>query len=171
MSAYLQAALGYVAQGWPVLPCRRHDKGPATHLVRRGHLDATLDPDQVRAWWQAQPHLLVGVRCDASGLLVVDVDEPRATADDLALAVRLRTTTHTVRTGQGWHFYFQADPAGTYAGRLGPGVDVKHHGYVVAPPSRHPLGPRYDLVDAQPPAPLPGWLLDLLQPAGARQRT
>jgi hypothetical protein len=50
-SDQLEAALHYAARGWHVLPTRLEDKAPRTDLVRRGHLDATTDTDQLMEWW------------------------------------------------------------------------------------------------------------------------
>src|SRR5690606_26926342 len=47
-----------------------------------------------------------------------------------------------------------------------PGLDLKAAGgYVVAPPSLHASGRRYEWVPDYPeePQPMPGWLLDLVQ--------
>jgi predicted P-loop ATPase len=68
-------------------------------------------------------------------------------------------------------------PVQSRAGALGPGVDIKSDGgYVVAPPSLHASGDRYDWrPECNPgdtaPAPCPQWVLDRLQarkPRGQR---
>ncbi len=56
----------------PVFPCAPGGKTPIT---RRGHLDATTDRRQVRAWWRRNPWANIGIPTGAaSGLVVVDVD-------------------------------------------------------------------------------------------------
>ena len=50
----LEYALKYAAHGWAIIPCRSGDKRPAT---QHGCLDATTDPEQIRAWWDEQPDL------------------------------------------------------------------------------------------------------------------
>ena len=56
--------------------------------------------------------------------------------------------TVSLRTGgRGQHFYFQHPgvPIPNYAGKLGPGLDVRGEGgYVVAPPSIHLSGKPYE---------------------------
>ena len=56
----LEYALRYAALGWAVFPCRPNDKRPAT---LHGCLDATTDPDQIRAWWTEIPDLNIGLAC------------------------------------------------------------------------------------------------------------
>ena len=70
MSALLDAALWYAKQGAPVFPCKPN-KRP---YVEHGLLDATKDPEQIRAWWTRWPKANVGVATGDGGLVVVDVD-------------------------------------------------------------------------------------------------
>jgi hypothetical protein len=52
--------------------------------------------------------------------------------------------------GGGLHFWFRAYPDRKLPGKAGPGLDIKHKGYVVAAPS-----PGYKVVRAAPLAPWP----------------
>lgn len=105
-----------------------------------------------------------------SGLLVLDVDGDEG-ADSLhELEHRhgeLPATVEALTGGGGRHIYF-AHPGGTHrntARTLGPGLDTRGDGgYVVAPPSPHPSGRRYEWsVDGHPEdvklASPPAWLL------------
>src|SRR5487761_1238377 len=81
-----------------------------------------------------------------------------------------------VHTARGLHMYF-AWPAGlnprNSASKLATGIDVRGTGgYVVIPPSVHPDGTQYAVVDDScPVSPAPPWLLDLLrEPALASAR-
>jgi hypothetical protein len=109
-SEFLQAALEYVARGWPVVPlhtatqeqngavfcscgkpagegeghCNSAGKHPRFHLsdLKQGLRDATTNPSQVRVWWTRWPSANIGIPTgSASGLAVVDVD-PRHGGDE-----------------------------------------------------------------------------------------
>ena len=76
----LRAALAAADRGWPVFPLTPYGKRPA---VKAWPQVATLDPDQLTAWWHRAPYN-IGIACGPAGLLVLDLDEPHParTADD-----------------------------------------------------------------------------------------
>ena len=175
------AALHYAAQGWPVLPLAVRGKVP---IIPGGHgyQDATLDIDQIRAWWRRWPNANVGIWPGGAGLVVVDVDVHR---DGLAALLALDEahdpefipiTAVAVTWSDGYHL-FMAHPGGTLregADALGPGLDVKaDRGYVVAAPSwvvdpvKRPGVPGNTYRWCRDPviAPMPGWLEEALRPA------
>jgi hypothetical protein len=111
-----------------------------------GFLDATSDTTRIASWWTAATNANVGIACAASHLVVVDID-PRNGGDDtlveLARELGPVPATWTVLTpGGGAHYYLQY-AGDDVVGALGRGVDIKHRGYVVAPPSVHPNGGVY----------------------------
>lgn len=171
-------ALRYAASGLPVLPlhtmrggrctCRRSDcHSPAKHpLTEHGKDSASTDAVQIAAWWRRWPWANVGLR-PPLGVTVLDVD-PRNGGDTSLLALTRQygvlPPTLTARTGSGglhiWLAY-----GGPTRGRLCRGVDVKtNRGYVVAPPSIHASGDRYEWVTGLPTARAPGWVRRLLDP-------
>ncbi len=154
----LAAALAAADRGWSVLPLRPNGKRPAfpDHTADRctradpwcrdGHRGweprATTDPDRIRRAWSTRPYG-VGVACGPSGLLVVDLDQPKpgqepppaawamdgVTDGSDVLAVLAERAgqpfpadTYTVHTGRGGtHLYFA--PAGRCPARqLGGGA-------------------------------------------------
>lgn len=135
----LTSALYYAHKGIRVFPLRPGEKRPAT---RHGLNDATTDPDQVRAWWEATPDANIGTPTGYQ-FDVVDVDPP----DGWESLVELKTAglipeplgyAHTPRGGM--HIYVPVSGDGNAAGIL-PGIDLRGRGgYVVAPPSRSPIG-------------------------------
>lgn len=191
------AALTYARQGWAVFPChepapvdacscgRPDCSSPAKHpRTRQGLKEASTDPATIAAWWHRWPSANVAVRTGAaSRLVVIDID-PRHGGDEsldrlVATHGPLPATLAVHTGGGGRHLYF-AHPGGTVrnsAGALGPGLDMRGDGgYALAPPSRHVTGDTYQWLAADPTAPLPAWLLKLLErpapnPAPPQQAT
>jgi hypothetical protein len=134
----LDAALAYVAWGWPVFPCRPWAKTPALSRKDGGHglHDATLDPEQIRDWWWRWPLANIGV-ATGHAFDVVDVDP-----DGLDWWARVRDQdglpdchgqVSTPRAGL--HVYITRMGGGNLAG-LADGIDYRGlGGYVVLPPS------------------------------------
>ncbi|MFD7840547.1 bifunctional DNA primase/polymerase [Streptomyces sp. NPDC059761] len=188
----LAAALTAAARGWPVFPLRPADKRPALHgedhcpltgPCTGGHVKweqrATTDRATIVRCWTHKPYN-VGIATGPAGLVVVDLDQPKAKSrsdapDGAAIfralcerAGQAVPTTYRMRTPSGGqHLYFTA-PAGirlgNTAGRLGPLIDTRAHGgYVVAPGSTTPAG-TYEVIDPAPVAKLPAWIPNLLEP-------
>jgi hypothetical protein len=162
----LQAALAYAKRGWRVIPvyspngsgcsCKEINcESPGKH-PRNAHglKEATIDEEQIKRWWQRWPDANVGIATGAaSGLVVLDVD-PRHGGDKTLEALQEKygglPDTVIARTGGGgWHFFFKhpgfyvkCDNRGEL---LGAGIDIKGAGgYIVAPPSLHASGRRYE---------------------------
>ncbi|MBX3159612.1 MAG: bifunctional DNA primase/polymerase [Deltaproteobacteria bacterium] len=147
-----EAALYYAGIGWRVFPIDPDSKQPITE---HGHLDATADVEQVRAWWGATPSARVGVHLRASGLIAIDVDvadgKPGLVSlDRLEADYGPLPRTNVQRSGRGGLHVIMADPSpgpdgwtrpqregGACRGKLDgyPAVDVKLNGYVVLSPS------------------------------------
>jgi len=73
-----EAALGYAALGWRVLPILADSKAPAT---QHGVHDATTDEAQLRAWFEHSNHNIAIAAGRDSGIVVFDVD-PRNGGED-----------------------------------------------------------------------------------------
>jgi len=134
----LDAALAYAERGWPVLPCKPGSKEPLGRVVHRGAHDARCDRDWVRWVWTRYPDANIAI---ATGLVcdVVDVDEERFAG----LYSAMLPTAPVARTSRGCHIYIRATGS-TSVSRLLPGADLKGiGGYVIAPPSTHETGVRY----------------------------
>jgi hypothetical protein len=135
-------------------PCVQPGKHPNGLLVKHGHLDATIDPERIRKWWQAgavpRPIPNIGIPTGASGITIIDVD-PRNGGDKslTELAVQhgeMPPTWTAISGGGGPHYYFQspATPLKSSASLLAQGIDIKGHGgYAVVPPSLHISQRRY----------------------------
>ena len=153
MNELLTAALKYATDyGWAVFPVSPKTKKP---LTPHGCKDAKKDPGAIRAWWERNPDASIGVATGSiSSLLVIDEDMDEDKGLDGIHEVQLWEKINgelpeTVRaiTGRGGsHLYFKYNgkDLGNRAGLL-EGVDVRGEGgYVIAPPSIHPNGTRYE---------------------------
>jgi hypothetical protein len=177
----LEAALTLADHGHPVLPlhtpqrdgcsCGRRCGKPGKHpFGGYGLSRASVDTDQIEAWWEERPDANVGMRCD--GLLVVDVDSDDGARSLAALEEELGPLPETWRqtTGRGQHLVYAADVGGNSTQPLGspPSLHLRagRRGYIVAAPSRHASGGRYTRLGPATPAPLPeAWLERLRRPA------
>ena len=130
--SFVRAALPLAARGMHVMPCRA-DKSPWT---ARGHLDAATDPAIIRHWGGAWPSATVGIACEASGIVVVDIDDPEPWQKFVwEHNLVVPETASVVTPSGGRHLYYKAPEGARYPGQLCAGVDIKHRGYVLAPPS------------------------------------
>ena len=173
----LDWALRYVRLGWPVIPLK--GKLP---LTDNGSKDATLNEQQVRAWWAKWPNANIGL---AAGhrFFVVDVDIKGGGEDTWDMLreqhAALPETVEAVTGTGGRHILYELPaefPVSNSQGKIGPGIDVRGRGgYIVAAPSVHPeTKRRYSWdglreIEQQTIAPAPAWLLDLLKASEARK--
>jgi hypothetical protein len=141
----LKSALNYAKRGFAVFPCKVRGKAPIGLLVPNGHLDATLDPTQIIAWWATHPRANIGL-VPPEGYAVVDVDPRDGGLDTLKTLGEGAVTLKAFSGGEdhGHHLWYRYVPS-QLPGALGPGIQLKAngHGYVIAPPSIHPSGGIY----------------------------
>jgi Bifunctional DNA primase/polymerase, N-terminal len=170
----LRAAMAYAAAGWPVHPCKKDSKEPAT---RHGFKDATTDQRRIRGWWEEDPGRNVAIPTGAPGPDVLDVDvrpdgDGWAAFNRLKRAGLLNGARALVRTPSGGlHAYFagSSQPCGRLARHH---LDFKSSGgYVVAPPSVAGGRP-YEVLDHRPGTGMLDWgtVCQLLDDESARQR-
>lgn len=178
----LAAALTYAARGWRVVPIKPGEKSPSLLEWQNA---ATTDTDLIRDWWTRWPAHGIGIVTGVqSGIFVLDVDVADGKRGDETLADlehqhgKLGDTVETITGSGGRHLYYRMprgslldDPPVIHndAGkRLGPGLDVRGEGgQVLAPPTLHPNGRRYEWEALSDPeavevADAPPWLVELL---------
>lgn len=165
MNERIKAVLDLVGRGWYLHPLRPGTKVPATP---NGQKDAVNDAGALVAWWETHPDHNIAVACEPSGLYVVDVDMgPGKVGAQTWAALEAEhgreRETFTVRTRSGGlHFYYLM-PEGMLlrntASKLGPDVDTRGNGYVVAPGSVVDGG-TYEIIRDVPVAPLPRWIIE-----------
>jgi hypothetical protein len=101
-------------------------------------------------------------------LLVLDVDPRNGGNQSLSKLINQHgqlPSTLTQRTGSGGKHYIFCHRKGTgcRTNCPGPGLDIRGDGgCFIAQPSRHASGGQYQLINADPPADAPQWLIDLL---------
>ena len=158
--------LQYASFGLPVVPMNSVRKGrcqcqkgktcerPCKHpKTAHGVKDATMNHEQIVAWWTDCPDANVGIAPGRSaGIIVLDID-PRNGGNEIlkALEVELGALPETVTAttgGGGRHLFFKHPPfpvrKDTKGKLFGAGVDVLCDGCIaVVPPSRHVSGQRY----------------------------
>lgn len=169
----LAAALRYAARGWEVFPL----KGKKPYPESRGFLDATTDRIQIREWWKEYPKANIGIACNSQhGPIVIDVDDPKLGETDGWRLIKKLHLANTREASSGHrhkrHLYYapaqdQVEVKRTIRIRKDGrkyALDVLGDGgYVVAPPSIHPLtGRRYRWENERPLRPFPQQLIDLL---------
>lgn len=154
------AALWYARNAIPIFPlhwpigskcsCGKRDcNSPAKHpLTPRGFKDATIDAGQIATWWGQWPDANIGIPTgEASGFLVVDID-PRNGGDESLESLirehgRFPDTAEQITGGGGRHYVFRHS-GGAVPKTLARGIDLKADGgYIVAAPSIHASGSRY----------------------------
>lgn len=195
-SDILDAALSYAARGWPVLPMHSinedgncscgafmdyQENGLTKHAMGKhpytehGHKDVSKEASQIHLWWQQWPEANVAIRTgQVSGLVVLDVDNKSGGRTSLLSLERrygeLPPTPRVRSGGGGLHLFFKY-PGFEVRGRVGmrPGIDVMADGgKIVAPPSRHKSGNRYEWdpmfnLENTPISALPRWLLTMIK--------
>jgi hypothetical protein len=152
---------------------------------------STVDPVQIKRWWGSYwqdvnietgritenvPN--VGIDCGKAGLLVFDADTYKHFCGDLSdlFSVDERQTVTVITGGGGEHLWFdrQGKPYGNSTKGLPPGVDIRGlGGYIVAPPSLHKSGRRYQFETGYGPRdlsllPIPPKLDEILAAATPR---
>jgi len=146
--------------GFSIIPLRPASKKP---LVRWSEFqERRPSEEELERWFSGKEvgeDVNVGIVCggvsgpEGYALVVVDCDSEEAVEEvERALErVGIEKRTWVVRTGRGLHLYFLVEAEDEDLVKTRPGlgesggVDVKGEGsYVVAPPSRHPEGDRYE---------------------------
>lgn len=143
---------------------KQHDdpKDAGKHAVLQGWQNtATTDTNQISAWWRLNEYYNPAVMAKQSGFIVIDID-PRSGGDESFLRFEelvdgaLTKTVEAItgeynykgKTVRGRHMYYKVADGDTFLSNLDSlglkGVDIKHNGYVLLPPSRHFSGVTYE---------------------------
>lgn len=151
----LDAALSYARQGLAVFPLMERDKVPA---VEGGVKSATTVETVIMNGWGSRPGMNVGIACGSAsgGLVVIDLDVHPEEGEDGTETLRVWEREHgslpataTSLTGSGGvHLLYRTNSVVRNSVNKELGVDIRSDGgYIVAPPSVHPNGTRYEFED------------------------
>ena len=150
------AALEYGRMGWPVLPLHPRLKRPAT---KHGLMDATTDERIIADWWKRWPEANIGLRTGVK-FDALDLDGEEGVAAMQRIKPGYLHNGPVSATGKGYHLLFAPSGSKNHARIFDEPVDFRgKRGYIVGPPSLHPLGHRYRWVQEASRLPLvPPWL-------------
>ncbi|WP_174020424.1 bifunctional DNA primase/polymerase [Agrobacterium fabrum] len=194
MQTPLELAQHYVAQGWPVFPCRSHAEenvdqatgeiitlGEKTPLTPNGFKGATRFPRIIERWWSDWPDAAVGLPTgEKTGFFALDIDNKPGGANGFDWLAEMEAehgplpdTARVMSPNGGLHIYFKYVVGTRNRGALGAGVDIRSEGgYVLAAGSTMANGRSYKWeTDTREIADAPAWLLDLLLPKSAPAHT
>lgn len=179
----LKYALRYSKLGLSIIPlhstkngrctCGREDcPKPGKHPVLlqwKEYQSRPATEEEINDWWTRWPRANIGIVTGAvSGIIVLDVDGPTGEETIKTHRLALPPTRCAKTGGGGWHYYFRhpGEQISNFVKKL-PGIDLRADGgYVVAPPSLHSSGNRYEWSINPAQADLadpPNWLLELIQ--------
>ena len=189
----LQHARSLVGRGFRVLPlfpildgsrcgCGRDKcQGAGKHpRLNKWSERATKDPQLVDEWWGRDPRCGIAIATGReSGAWVLDIDIKDDGFASLAKLEKqhgpLPTTLSAITGSGGQHYYFKIPDGVTIRNKTGmlPGIDVRGDGgCVVAPPSPHVSGGRYEWEanedDIDTPQDAPQWLIDMVSSPSTR---
>lgn len=131
------------------MDCRSPGKHPAINDWRK---QASIDPSIIGGWFRKWPNANVGVVTGKLGFYVLDID-PRHGGNESLVKLQEQYGTlpsPQVKTGGGgFHIYMVHQQEGEIRNKVNlddfSGIDLRGDGgYVVAPPSLHISGGRYD---------------------------
>ena len=149
MTDMLSEALYYAKRGWLVFPCREKPGQPFTRnnelitpeektpYVAKGLDSATLDEEQIIAWWKKWPEAMIGVNAGKSGLFVIDIDRKQVNGLDTFTQWNINDSAglHSITPSGGMHIIFTG--TGKSSTNAKTGIDTRGEGgYFIAPPSK-----------------------------------
>lgn len=136
----IDIAKKYIAAGFSVIPVGT-DKKP---IVQWREYQTRYATDAELEEWFSEPRNIGIVTGKISGITVVDIDAKNGGLESMK-SLRLPLTWSVKTGGGGWHLYFNYDERVHQTQALYQGVDIRNDGgYVIAPPSMHISGNRYE---------------------------
>lgn len=159
----------YIDKGWLPIAMHAGEKKPVYKWAHLADLRPPYGPEFLQPWLR-NPNHGVSILMKPSGLLVVDCDSEAAVRE--AISLTDERCNNIVLSRNGVHMYYRL-PDGTppmrrvQQGACGK-IDIMADGYMVAPPSVHPSGHRYQWVSQGPLQDAPEWACKLLREVKVR---
>lgn len=145
----LDIARGYLQRGFSVIPLQPKGKVPAIESWKPYQINKATENVFLEWFGNGNQYNIGIVTGKISGIVVVDLD------NEYALRFTQQNNfpiTPMVRTGRGYHLYYRyKDGIRNFQKRDDlPGIDLRGDGgYVVAPPSIHTSGQKYEWVEGR----------------------
>lgn len=160
----LAAAKEYIARGWSVFPIVPGGKSPAV-ASWKPYQERLATTEELQEWFGDGNANIAIVTGSLSGLTVLDFDTDEAWNETFRLGVP--SDSPLVETSKGFHLYCRHHEAvkNDQHGQVLSGMDIRSEGgYVVAPPSVHESGARYQWFGERGPdnvglSDLPEWVI------------
>ena len=145
-------ALYYAEKGLAVFPLEERGKRPIT---KNGCKAATTNKEQIAEWWSCYPNSNIGIATGrpSGGLVVIDLDEDEEKDKHGYEVLKewqqshedLPETWQSITGRGGYHLFFKDTAHNQNRVNLYDGIDIRGDGgYIVAPPSVHENGRRYE---------------------------
>jgi hypothetical protein len=145
-----QAALGYLALGFSVIPIHTDpERAKAAAVPWKLYQQRQATQAELSRWFRRYTGLGI-VTGAVSRLLVLDFDDPHG-YQRFRRAYPDLSRTYTVRTRRGWHLYYRLPAGFNLRSRQGQGIDLKAEGGLVVAPPTVIAGHAYTLSQAVPP--------------------
>lgn len=183
LNAILQHALAYASNGWRIF---RLSKAKVPLRGTHGHLDASCDLNQVRAWFDRPRPPNIGLACGVGAApIALDFDGPEALQTPWGASLMRAAAangglpeTLMQQTQRGFHALYRPpegveirtrnEPRGS---KGGPGIDIKGlGGYIVLTPSTSYKGFTYSWLQIRPPTVMPDWMVDWYESLGGHRK-
>jgi len=147
-------AMFYISNNLSVIPIRPRDKKPLVGWKQ--YQQQPPSTSEIRKWFKTDNNIAIVTGKVSDNLVVIDFDEEslykeflEKLSDDLKGIIN---DTWIVKTSRGYHVYLRVDSEKPIGAEKYDGVDIKAEGgYVLAPPSIHPSGIRYEFLTPDMP--------------------
>lgn len=164
MSQAYEEACRYLARGWAAIPMKPALKEPAVKFKHLAEQDGAPQAIPRAEYLLHTPGAGVGILLRPSRLLCIDCDSKDAVAE--AIRNTPEPCNNVVLSTKGCHMYYRrpdgCPPLRTVHRGASQRIDIMADGYMMAPPSTHPSGHKYQWLAQGPLQDAPEWACGFL---------